>query len=229
MLQPETINFFRELRQNNHKDWFDQNRYRYDLVKKDYHNMVGEILGQLQRFDGDLAHLQIKDCTFRINRDIRFAKDKRPYKTHLSMVFTPYGRKMDYAGYYVHLDEVEGSFVGGGIYKPPGEVLKKVRYEMSVFYEDLQALLDDQDFKKIYGDFDRTADILLTRPPKGYAADDPALEYLKLKSFTASRDIPASRLRKKDAIEETVHELSALRPLIRFLNRSLRSEGPPVL
>ena len=229
MLQTETIEFFRELRQNNHKDWFDLNRPRYEQVKKDYQNLVAEILSQLQKFDGDLAHLQIKDCTFRINRDLRFTKDKRPYKTHLSMVFTPFGRKMDYAGYYVHLDEVEGSFVGGGIYMPPGEILKKVRYEVSVFYEDLQAILDDPDFKTVYGNFDRTADILLTRPPKGYSVDDPALEYLKLKSFTASRDFPASRLRKKEAIEETVKELSALRPLIRFLNRSLRAEGPPVL
>lgn len=229
MLQPETLQFFRELRENNHKDWFDQNRHRYELVKKDYHSLIAEILGQLQKFDGDLAHLQIKDCTFRINRDIRFSRDKRPYKTYLSMVFTPFGRKMDYAGYYVHIDEVEGSFLGGGIYMPPGETLKKVRYEISVFYEDLQSVLSDKDFQTVYADFDRSADIMLTRPPKGYTIDDPALEYLKLKSFTVTKELPAAFLTEKNSVAEIVQSLVVLRPMIRFLNRALRAEGPPVI
>jgi uncharacterized protein (TIGR02453 family) len=225
MLSLSILEFFRELRLNNHKEWFDQNRKRYEAVKKDYHHLVSRLLEEMQKHDPHLSHLQIKDCTFRINRDIRFSRDKSPYKTHLSVIITPYGKKMDYAGYYVHIDEEQGSFAGGGLYMPPSEMLKKVRTEIAHFFEDLEEIISAEDFKETYGDLDRSDDIMLIRPPKGFNETGKVLEYLRLKSFTATREIPLDMLSSPEAIHHVVEVLRRLRPFNEFLNRALMAEN----
>jgi uncharacterized protein (TIGR02453 family) len=224
MLQADTLQFFRELRLNNNKDWFDANRHRYEHAKKDYHQLVRKILDGLQKHDQGLFQLQVKDCTFRINRDIRFSKDKQPYKTHLGIIMSPYGRRLEHAGYYVHLDEEGGCFAGGGIYMPSGEVLKKIRQEISVFYEDLVEVVESEDFREVYEDFDREDGVVLSRPPKGYSADDPAIEFLKLKSYTATKAFPAEWLTDETAVDRIVNILAKLKPLVDFLNRALKEQ-----
>ena len=176
MLQPPTLQFFRELRNNNSKAWFDQNRPRYEEVKKDYHRLTAALLERMQAIEPALSHLQVKDCIFRINRDIRFSKNKAPYKTHLSIIMTPFGKRMDYAGYYLHMDEGEGSFAGGGLYMPMAETLKKIRMEVSNYHEDFIHIIQSPSFKNTYQDLDREAGVILTRPPKGYSDDNPAIE-----------------------------------------------------
>ncbi len=228
MLNPETLEFFRELRENNHKEWFDQNRKRYENVKKDYHRLVGELLHKMQKFDPSLGHLQIKDCTFRINRDIRFSKDKTPYKTHLSIIMSPHGKKMEYASYYVHLDEAAGSFAGGGIYMPGSEALKKIRAEISAFPEDLEEILASEDFSQTYNGLDKDEKFRLTRPPKGFQADHPAIELLKYKSFTASRTLPEKWLSDPRGIDEVVEILKKVKPLNDFINRGLDADEPEI-
>lgn len=225
MLQTATLEFFRELRQNNHKEWFDQNRSRYEKVKKDYHQLVGRLLLQMQKHDRDLSMLQVKDCIFRINRDIRFSKDKSPYKTHLGIILSPFGRKLEFAGYYVHLDEYEGSFAGGGCYMPQADALKKIRREVSDFYEDLGDVLQAPGFVKTYGDLDRDEGMVLSRPPKGFNANDPAIEYLKLKSYTATTPLDTSWLSDPDGAEQAASLLLELKPFLDFLNRGLRADN----
>ncbi|TVQ10682.1 MAG: DUF2461 domain-containing protein [Bacteroidetes bacterium] len=224
MLHPDTLEFFRELRENNHKEWFDQNRSRYEKVKKDYHRLVGEFLLRMQKFDPSLAHLQIKDCTFRINRDIRFSKDKTPYKTHLSIILSPYGKRMENAAYYVHLDEGAGSFAGGGIYMPGSEALKKIRAEISAFHEDLEEILANKDFAQTFDGLDREEKVLLTRPPKGFQADHPAIELLKYKSFTATKPLDNSLLSNPDSVDYVVEILKKIKPLNDFINRGLSAD-----
>ncbi len=228
MLHPDSLQFFRELRENNHKEWFDQNRNRYEKVKNDYHRLVGELLFRMQKFDPSLAHLQIKDCTFRINRDIRFSKDKTPYKTHRSMIMSPYGKKMEYASYYVHLDEEAGSFAGGGIYMPGGEALRKIRTEISAFHEDLEEILASEDFSRTFGGLDSDEKMILTRPPKGYRADHPAIGLLKYKSFTASATLPEKWLSDPRGIDEVVEILKKVKPLNDFINRGLNADEPVI-
>lgn len=222
MLQSATLQFFRELRNNNSKAWFDQNRQHYELVKKDYHQLTATLLERMQVIEPALSHLQVKDCIFRINRDIRFSQNKEPYKTHLGIIMTPMGKRMDYAGYYLHLDEGEGSFVGGGLYMPMTDTLKKIRTEISNYYEDFIHIIQSPSFKNTYHDLDRETGLLLTRPPKGYTDDNPAIEYLKFKSFTATRPLSKDDLNKPESIDKAVSILSDLKPFIDFLNRALR-------
>lgn len=224
MLQKDTLEFFDELRLNNHKDWFDQNRWRYEKVKKDYHRLVEDVLTQLQKLVPGIAHLKVKDCTFRINRDIRFSNDKTPYKTHLGIIISPMGKRMQNAGYYVHIDSDQGSFAGGGIYMPQGDALKKIRKEVDVFYDDLLEIIHHENFEKTYGDLDRSDDITLVRPPKGYEQSNPAIHYLKLKSFTATLPLHKSWLTDKKGTRRVVENLVILKPFIDFLNRGVLSE-----
>ena len=225
MLSQETLNFYRELRKNNHKEWFDLNRKWYEEVKKDYLRFTGELLTRMQAVDPSLGHLSPKDCIFRINRDIRFSADKTHYKTHLGIFMTPGGRNLDYAGYYVHIDEEGGSFTGGGCYRPQAAVLKKIRREIANFYEDLEEIVGAKAFKKTYGEFDREEGVVLSRPPKGFDADHPAIEFLKFKSFTATRELDAKLLTDPKGLDTVVDILKDLKPLNDFLNRAIRTEG----
>lgn len=220
MLQPTTLQFLRELKENNHKDWFDANRKRYEVVKKDYQQCVASVLAEMQKHDASLAMLDVKDCTFRINRDVRFSADKSPYKTNLGFYLSPYGKKSQLAGYYVHI-EPGGSFLGGGLYMPMPEQLKKARKEIDYFFSDFQAVITDPEFVATYGAPDREASQLLSRPPKGYEADNPAIEYLKLKSFTALKHITDEVLTQPSFVPTVVATLRALQPFIAFLNRGL--------
>lgn len=225
MLRQETLNFYRELRRNNHKEWFDLNRKWYEEVKKDYLRFTGELLTRMQAVDPSLGHLVPKDCVFRINRDIRFSADKTPYKTHLGIFMTPGGRNLDYAGYYVHIDEEGGSFAGGGCYRPQADVLKKIRREIVNFHEDLEEIVNARAFKTTYGEFDREEGVVLSRPPKGFDADHPAIEFLKFKSFTATRELDAKLLTDPKGLDTVVDILKDLKPLNDFLNRAIRTEG----
>lgn len=222
MLQQSTFQFFRELRQNNNKAWFDLNRPRYEEVKKDYHRLTAELLQRMQAVEPALSHLQVKDCIFRINRDIRFSKNKDPYKTHLSIIMTPFGKRMEFAGYYLHIDEAEGSFAGGGLYMPMPEALKKVRTELSNFYEDFVEIIQSPSFNATYQDLDQEDGMVLSRPPKGYTEDNPAIEYLKFKSFTATQPLAKDQLTNPSCIDNVVSTLKDLKPFVDFLNRALR-------
>ena len=223
MLQPFTLEFFKELRQNNHKEWFDQNRKRYEKVKADYLNLAGNILEEMKKVDESLDILSPKDCTFRINKDIRFSKDKTPYKTNLGIALHPFGKKMQLAAYYIHLEEGQ-SFVGGGLWMPEAPLLVKLRKEINYFYQDLEGILSDPNFIKTYGELDVDPGQKLIRPPKGYEAENPAIEFLKLKSFTASRKIPDNMLTSEKLIPFVKESLTTLKPMISFVNRGLMSD-----
>lgn len=221
MLNTEIIEFYRELRKNNNKEWFDLNRKRYERVKKDIHKIVNGLLLEMRHFDPALEYLEAKDCIFRINRDIRFSKDKSPYKTHLGIFINAYGKKSGRAGYYVHFDEEEGSIAGGGIYMPDAETLKMIRREISAFYEDLDIIINSPEFKKTFGGLDNESRFKLLRPPKGYSADDPAIEFLKYKSFTATKDLPPEILTKAEGINVLLDIFKSIKPFNDFLNRAL--------
>jgi len=220
MLQSSTLEFLKELKLNNHKAWFDENRKRYDYAKEDYLNLVSGIIRGVGENDPTIALLQPKECVFRINRDVRFSKDKSPYKTNFGAGFSKGGKKSLLSGYYFHC-EPGSSFVGGGIWMPPAPELKKVRQEIDYNFTEFQGILNNPIFKKRYGDLERNAETMLSRPPKGYEDTNPAIEYLKLKSYIASTTISDKELTNKDLVSKVVEAFAALQPLIYFINQSL--------
>lgn len=225
MIQQATLDFLTELRQNNNKEWFDKNRKRYEAVKADYLSLAGNILEAMKKVDASLDMTNAKDCIFRINRDIRFSADKSPYKTNLGIALHPGSKKFNLAAYYVHLEPGGASFTGGGMWMPEAPLLASIRREIHNFYPDLRDILEEPVFKKTFGTLDVEEGQKLSRPPKGYTDDDPAVEYLKLKSFTASAALPEDIMTTDKFVPHVIKTLSALKPFIGFLNRGLRSDA----
>ena len=223
MLSKETIQFLDDLKANNNRDWFLENKKRYEAFKKDYQQLASDLLDVLKPLDPSLEMLEVKNCTFRINRDIRFSKDKTPYKAHLGFWFSSGAKGQNRSGYYIHLDK-EGSFIAGGLYCPEADDLKKMRKEIAYFHDDLEAILNEKNFKKEFNDFDRNEKNTLKNPPRGYEKEHPAIEFLKLKSFETSQKIDFSAVSKKDFVEIMSKKLIVLKPLNDFINRALTSE-----
>ena len=223
MLSKDTLQFLDDLKANNNRDWFLENKKRYEAFKKDYQQLVADLLDAMKPLDPSLEMLEVKNCTFRINRDIRFSKDKTPYKSHLGIWLSSGAKGLNRSGYYIHLEK-GASFIAGGLYCPESEDLKKMRKEIAFFYDDLEAILAEKDFKSEFGDFDRNEKGTLKNPPRGYDKEHPAIELLKLKSFEASQKIDFSAASKKDFVAVMSQKLIALKPLNDFINRALTSE-----
>ena len=221
MLTKESLQFIDDLTANNNRDWFLDHKKRYEKFKEDYQNLVAAFLAAMKPLDATLELLEVKNCTFRINRDIRFSKDKTPYKNHLGIWMSPGFKGSNRAGYYIHLGRNE-SFIAGGFYSPEAEKKKKVRKEIAFFYDDLEEIVEEKSFKTIYGNLDTTNS--LKNAPKDYEKDHPAVEFLKLKSFTATQKINFTDAVNPNFVKETVAKLILLKPLNDFLNRALSTE-----
>jgi uncharacterized protein (TIGR02453 family) len=216
MVQPSTLTFLRQLKKNNDKIWFDAHRKEYEAARKDFEAFVADILKALVVLEPHLANQQAKDCTYRIFRDVRFSKDKTPYKSHFGAFFARGGRKWDGAGYYLHL-EPGAIFAGGGLWMPEPTLLKKVRQEIDYDFEHFKGILNEKSFKKR---FPKLNGEVLSRPPQGYEADNPAIEFLKMKSFTAGHAMKDEELTSKAALKNVISVFTTLSPLINFLNRA---------
>ncbi|BFM42185.1 DUF2461 domain-containing protein [Flavobacterium sp. CFS9] len=223
MLTKESLQFLDDLKKNNNRDWFLDNKKRYEIFKKDYHQLVSALLDAMKPLDPALELLEVKNCTFRINRDIRFSKDKSPYKAHLGIWMSSAVKGLNRAGYYVHIEK-GASFIAGGFYSPEAEDLKKIRKEIAFFHDDLEAILADKNFKKEFGSLDVNENTSLKNPPRGYEKDHPAIELLKLKSFTATQKYNIDEVTQKDFVSKMSQKLIALKPLNEFFNRALDTE-----
>jgi uncharacterized protein (TIGR02453 family) len=221
MLKATTLKFLKDLKKNNNKAWFDKNRKVYEEAKADFAAFVQQLIDLHGKKDPSIRNLAAKDCMFRINRDVRFSKDKSPYKTNFGASINKGGKKaMNSAGFYFHL-EPGSCFAGGGLYVPMPEELKKVRQEIDYNYADFKKLLNSKKFKTIYGDLDKSAEYILSRVPKGYEADNPAAEYLRLKSYIAMVPLTDASLTSKDLAKKTVAAFEALQPVIAFINEAI--------
>jgi len=223
MLTKESLQFLDDLKANNNRDWFQDNKKRYEIFKKNYHQLVTDFLDAMKPLDSSLELLQVKDCTFRINRDIRFSKDKSPYKAHLGVWLSSGAKGANRSGYYVHIEK-GASFIAGGFYSPDSEELKKVRKEIAFFYDDLEEILKEKNFKKEFGSLDINENNSLKSMPRGYEKDHPAIEFLKLKSFTVSQKYDISEVTKKDFVAKMSQKLITLKPFNEFINRALETE-----
>ena len=223
MLELQTLRFLKGLKKNNNKEWFDANRAQYEAAKIDFQNFIQLVIDDLQRKDTTITGLTSRECTFRINRDIRFSKDKTPYKTAFGASIKRLGRKSAYAGYYFHC-EPGNSFVGGGLWQPDIIELKHVRQEIDYNWDEFQTIIQQADFKKIYGDLYQGDEVRLRTVPKGYEKDNPAIEYLKLKSFIAEAPLPDEELTRASLHHQTIAAFEALHPLLQFMNRTIASE-----
>jgi uncharacterized protein (TIGR02453 family) len=223
MISKEALQFFEDLVANNNTEWMHANKKRYENFKKDYHQYIASVLAEMKPLDRTLEPLEVKNCTFRINRDIRFSKDKSPYKTNIGIWFTQNKNSKNSPGYYIHFEKGR-SFIAGGVWCPEPDELKKIRKEIEFFHDDLEKIVADKTFKKEFGELTRDDTNSLKNAPKGYDPNHPAIEFLKLKSYTASQKVDDKIFTEPDFSKKIAQKLIALKPMNDFLKRALETE-----
>jgi uncharacterized protein (TIGR02453 family) len=177
------LKFLKDIAKNNNREWFEKNKPRYLDAKQQFEDFLEALHKEFLKFDEGLAGLNPRKLGFRIYRDVRFSKDKSPYKVNMGAGFSPGGKMMQEPGYYIHLEPGK-SFIAGGMYMVTPENLAKIRQEIDYNPKSFLKILEDKTFKKYFDgldDFDK-----LKTMPKGYPKDHPQMEYLKHKSFIVS-------------------------------------------
>lgn len=213
-LTVQTLDFLRELAENNHRDWFQANRSRYDAAKGELARLVERVLAGMSAFE-PLANTAAKDCIFRINRDIRFAKDKTPYKQNLAFAIGPGGRHSGRIDYYVHIQPGNQSFLGAGMWQPTPANLAKFRQEIDYNAGGLKEIIEADEFRRYFPE--ASGDVMKTTP-KGYAADHPEINLLRRKElFFMHRYTDKAVLNARFA-EEIIHGSRILKPYCDLLN-----------
>lgn len=211
------LGFLKALAENNHKEWMDNNKKWYEGERKQLIAFVQALLDRLAADQPEFATINPKDCLFRINRDIRFSKDKSPYKTNFGVHLNPEGKKSPKGGYYIHIAD-NSSFVGGGIWMPEAEHLKNIRQEIDYNWNEFNNIISDKQFVKTFKGLNE--EDKLSRPPKGYEADNPAIEHLKLKSFTVFKPLSNKDLSSDKLVQNCLDTFATLRPLLEFMNKT---------
>ena len=215
-INPETFQFLSELKKNNTRDWFQAKKPEYVKIRKNFEDFAVVLLENLKSFDKTLQNIEIKQCLFRIYRDVRFSPNKEPYKTHFGVYFAKNGgRKTDLAGYYLHLDPEE-SFFGGGIYMPIPDYLKILRKEIYYQIDEFKAILETPTFKKYYDGIEEIEK--LKKAPADFPKDFPDIELLKNKHFFTSHYFNPQDALKENFINYVSDGFRAVKPLIDFIN-----------
>ena len=219
MIQSATLQFLKELEKNNNKSWFEAHRKMYEAAKADIENMASQLIPAIARFDSPIGHLAVKDCTFRINRDVRFSKNKAPYKSNMAAYFSQGGKKISSAGYYFHCEPGK-SYAAGGFYNPTPAELAKIRQDIDYDFYDWEKMLKNKTFKKY---FPAGVDGIesLVRAPKGYDEDNGAIHYLKMKHFIVSKPFTDAELQSKTLVKDVTRAFDAMKPMLDFLNRAV--------
>lgn len=217
MIQQSTLQFLKNLKKNNNKDWFDTNRDAYESAKTNFREFIDELITGISKFDPSVKNLEAKHCVFRINRDIRFSTDKTPYKRNMGASISPGGKKAVSAGYYFHL-EPGASFLAGGMWQPEPPLLNAIRQEIDYNTDEFRKILGAKSFKTYFGSL--SDEDKLKAVPKGYDKTHPAIELLKHKSFIVVHDVPDKTILSKDFAKQCGKVFNAIQPLNSFLRRA---------
>ena len=218
MLQTFTLKFLKELNRNNNKPWFDEHRKEYENARKDFNLFIDDLIKAIAKFDKSIAGQEAKNCIFRINRDVRFSKNKNPYKNNMAGYFNKDGKKGIGAGYYFHL-EPGASIVAGGIWMPEPFVLGNIRQEIDYNFEEWKKIIGNTTFKRVFPEGLENNESLL-RPPKGYDIDNRAIHYLKMKTFIVTKKYTDKEILSKSIINDIAGTFRTIKPVIDFLNRA---------
>lgn len=214
------IEFLKSLSAHNDRPWFNAHKDEYLAAKSRFDSLVEELIAGVREFDPSIGNLTVADCTWRIYRDTRFSKDKRPYKNYMGCYFAPQGKKGPYSGYYFQIGideygEANGMLATGNYYTEP-EVLKILRediemdnaeaLESAIGHAKGFALDDEQKLKKV---------------PRGFDADKPYSDYLKYKNFCLIKYVPAKYLLDKGFKKKLLKDFSSTAPFLGLLNRAI--------
>lgn len=218
-LSKETLKFLYDLRKNNDRDWFNQNKSRYKKVRQEFVKFVDELIQAVSEFDPAIGHQTAKNCVFRIYRDVRFSNDKSPYKTNFGAHITGASDKSELhskAGYYIHIEPGK-SFLAGGAYQPTGKWMKAIRQEIDENADGLKKIIHSKSFKNTFGEMEGEK---LKTSPRDYSIDHPEIELLRYKSFLATHSLADEKVLSSDFLSYCKHVFKVLYPFDQFLNEA---------
>lgn len=213
----DILDFLKDLEANNSREWFDQNRDRYDATRKQFLVVAEQLIHEIRQFDDEVPALNPKDCVFRIFRDVRFSKDKLPYKSNYGCYIARGGKKSGFAGYYLHIQPGE-CFLSGGIYMPLPEYLQAIRQEIYYHPQNYIDLIEDEEFKSTYTL--EYSDKLKTAP-KGYPKDWEHLDLIKNRNYAFGHRVEEKELLAADFLEKAIDVFKIIYPLNRYLNKAV--------
>lgn len=218
MIKIETLKFIEDLDKNNNREWFQANKKAFEAAQDNLIAFTGYLIGEVGKFDDAVAAIDPKSCVFRIYRDIRFSKDKSPYKINLGSYISPGGRKSMQPGYYFHL-QPGGSFAAGGKHLPDGGEKLKIRNAIAADTAGFLKIVDKTSFKEQFGEMRGE---LLKAAPKGFDPDHKAIQYLKLKEFMAFVELNDDKfLTGAEFPNSLVAVFKEMYPLVAYLRNAL--------
>ena len=221
-LSPSLLAFLRDLRVNNTREWFAENKSNYEQVKKDFDAWTIELISEFADFE-NMDGVFLKHCSYRIYRDVRFSKNKEPYKTWFSASFSEGGRKSGLMDYYVHIEPNSASFLGGGMYSPTPEQLAAFRQEVDYNADGLRKIIRDPDFVTVFGE---EVGESLVRIPKGFEAEHPEAELLKKKQLFFWKKYTDKELCSPDFTKQLIADAKVLKPFLDFMNAVFFEKEP---
>jgi uncharacterized protein (TIGR02453 family) len=213
-MDSKTLHFLKQLAENNNRDWFQQNRKDYDAAKADMERLVAYLIEEVGKFQ-DLGNLQVKECLLRINRDIRFSKNKAPYKNNLSAGIGPGGKSSGKIDYYLQVQPGDLTFLGGGMWETTPEQLARFRQEIDYNADELKQIISQPEFHAFFPDIE--GDTLKTTP-KGYPKDHPEIELLKRKQLFFLHRFTDKEVSSKDFGKQVLAGIKLLKPFTDYMN-----------
>jgi uncharacterized protein (TIGR02453 family) len=218
----QILSFLRDLAQNNHRDWFNTHKSQYQESLDYFRGFAGKLLSGISGFDPSLGNLEPKDTIFRIYKDVRFSKDKSPYKTHFGCWMTKGGRKSTDAGYYFHLEPGK-SFLAAGVWMPPKEQLKLIRQEIVFNPDAYLEVINDPLLRKRYERGGK--EDMLKKGPADFPKDFTLLEEIKYKHYIYSRNYSDADILDPKVSDHAVEDFRGLYPLVSYLNHAMSFTG----
>lgn len=218
MIKSETLTFIAEVAANNNREWFAENKERYEIAKADVLTFIDQLIPHVASADPEFSReTQANKCLLRIYRDVRFSKNKDPYKNNYGISFAVKGKAVNEPGYYLHI-QPGASFFAAGYWNPDMGDLKKIRAEIDYNTSEFLDILNEKTFKTTFqlGQEDK-----LKKAPKGYEADHPQIEFLKLKSFTVSFPIKDEEFLKPAIVNKLKNAFEGVYPFIAFLRKAV--------
>lgn len=211
------LSFLSKLSVNNNKVWFDENKKEYLEAKQGMEELVQHLIDKISEFEPGVAGEEAKKCVFRIYRDVRFSKNKDPYKINMGGFIVPGGKKSGNAGFYLHL-EPGASMLAGGIYMPESPVLKKMREEILYNVDDFKAIIEKPEFKKTFGEINGEK---LKNPPKGFPKEFDDIELLKFKSYTVVHSITDEQVSEPGFPDYALEVFKKMTEFNQFINKAI--------
>ena len=225
-MNKDTFAFFEELAKNNNRDWFLNNKKRFDTIHEEFVELTAEVIDAVSTFDHSIGHPDAKRCIYRIYRDLRFTTDKRPYKEHISFFLSSNGiKRSGEPGYYLQIGQEDYGLsgnctLGGGIFMPDKEKLYAIRQEIFYNTDEFLSIVNDSEYLKYFGNTLFTSK-QLQRAPKGFPNNWPHADLLKFNDYCTMHSVSKNVVLDKNFRDYIVNVFRASAPLNRFILKAI--------